>query len=289
MANGYIEVRIRSSVDAGELIGMLDDPACLGALEREDGVHLYWRKETWHAGVLQDLLIVLRRLGVTDLAGEPAVSELADQDWNERWARSLQPIRLGKCILVRQSWNSAPVSDGGFELVIDPKRAFGTGYHETTQLMASWLEEVILGAERVLDVGTGSGILAMAALRLGASYALGIDHDPEAIECAREYATVNGFGAELGLRIATPEDLGPERFDLVLANLDRNALLGCLADFRRHVSAGGRLLISGLQTGDEQDISNAAAEAGWRIHACRNRGDWLALELWPLQRKTSRF
>ena len=155
--------------------------------------------------------------------------------------RSLQPIRLGERILVRQSWNSAPVPDGGFELVIDPKRAFGTGYHATTQLIASWLEEMIRGGERVLDVGTGSGILAMAALRLGASSALGIDNDPEAIECAQEYAAVNDFGAELELRVAALEDLGSGQFDLVLANLDRNTLMRYFADFRKHVSAGGRL------------------------------------------------
>jgi ribosomal protein L11 methyltransferase len=281
MAKRYIEVHIRSFVDAGELLGLLDDQACLGALEREDGLCLYWQKEHWHANLLQDLLDALRRLSGSDAVSNPEVIELEDQNWNARWAQSLQPIRLGERILVRQSWNSASVPDGGFALVIDPKRAFGTGYHATTQLMASWLEEKVRGGERVLDVGTGSGILAMAALRLGASYALGIDNDPEAIECALEYAVANDFGTELELRVAAPEDLGPERFDLVLANLDRNTLLRYCAGFRKHVRAGGKLLISGLQSEDFQDISGAAARTGWRIHSRRERAEWIALELRP--------
>ena len=279
MTKSYIEVHIKSFVDAGELLGMLDDQACLGALEREDGLCLYWPKERWHAGVLRDLLDALGRLSGSDAVSDAEVNELADQNWNARWAQSLQPIRLGERILVRQSWHPASVPDGGFALVIDPKRAFGTGYHATTQLIASWLEEKVRGGERVLDVGTGSGILAMAALRLGASHALGIDNDPEAIECALEYAAANDFGAELELRVAAPEDLGSERFDLVLANLDRNTLLRYLAGFRKHVNAGGMMLISGLQSGDYQDIFGAAAESGWRIHGRREREEWIALEL----------
>jgi ribosomal protein L11 methyltransferase len=279
MIKSYIEIRLKTSVDAGELMGMLEESACLGACERDDGLCLYWPKERWHAGVLQDLLEALQLLGDLDAGSRPTVTELADQDWNEYWARSLQPIRLGERILVRQSWNSAPVPSGGFELVIDPKRAFGTGYHATTQLIASWLEELIRGGERVLDVGTGSGILAMSALRLGASSALGIDNDPEAIECSLEYAAVNGFGADLELRVAALEDLGSEQFDLVLANLDRNALLRYFAFFHKHVSAGGRLVISGLQSEDYEDIREALAKTGWRIHGRRDREEWMALEL----------
>jgi ribosomal protein L11 methyltransferase len=279
MTKSYIEIRLKTSVDAGELMGMLEDGACLGACERDDGICLYWPKEHWHAGVLQDLLEALQLLGSLDAGSRPAVTELADQDWNEIWARSLQPIHLGERILVRQSWNSAPVPGGGFELVIDPKRAFGTGYHATTQLIASWLEKLIRGGERVLDVGTGSGILAMAALRLGASSALGIDNDPEAIECSLEYAAVNGFGADLELRVAALEGLGSEQFDLVLANLDRNTLLRYFAFFHKHVRAGGRLVISGLQSEDYDDICEALAINGWRTHGRRDREEWMALEL----------
>ena len=123
---------------------------------------------------------------------------------------------MGRIAAADYSWNTRPHSSelaradpefSGIELVIDPRRAFGTGYHATTQLVVEWLEAHVRGGGVVLDVGTGSGILAMTAIRLGAASALGVDNDPVAVECAREYAVLNGFGPELELRVASFEDL----------------------------------------------------------------------------------
>ena len=119
----------------------------------------------------------------------------------------------------------------------------------------------------------------MVALRLGATSALAIDHDPEAIECAREYAAVNGFGAELELRVAELAGLDREEFDLVLANLDRNTLVRHFDCLHRFVKAGGCLLISGLQRDDETEISESLETAGWIVLDQRCRDEWLALEL----------
>jgi ribosomal protein L11 methyltransferase len=279
MNPGTMEIRIITSVDAGELLGMLEETACLGAWVREDGFCLYWPVDDWDHTILHILRDALQRLGVVVDARTLTVAELQDQDWNARWAESLQPIRLGRRILIRQSWNAAAIPDGGFELIIDPKRAFGTGYHATTQLIVEWLEDRIRAGMRVLDVGTGSGILSMVALRFGAASALAIDHDPEAIECAREYAAVNGFGAELELRVAELAELDREEFDLVLANLDRNTLVRLFDFFHRFVKSGGCLLISGLQRDDETEISESLEAAGWMVVDKRWRDEWLALEV----------
>jgi len=288
MNRNYVEIRIRTSVDAGELLGLLDETASSGACETEDGLFLYWPTERWKPEVLDAIREGLRCLGDMQAEKTLIVAEIPDQDWNVRWAESLQPIRLGHRILIRQSWNSAEVPPGGFELVIDPKRAFGTGYHATTQLIAEWLEEAVCGGERVLDVGTGSGILAMAALRLGARSALGIDRDPEAIGCAREYAAVNGFGEELELRVAALEDLPVERFDLILANLDRPTLLRYFAGLHGYLQAGGKMLVSGLLIEDDREIIGALAAAGWRATELRRREEWMALELTPGNVRDSR-
>jgi ribosomal protein L11 methyltransferase len=190
----------------------------------------------------------------------------------------LAPIRIGKKVGIRQSWNRAG-DPPPIELTIDPKRAFGTGFHASTQLLVEMLEDEIAGGERVLDVGTGSGILAMVALRLGAGCATGIDADPEAIECAIEYASLNGFGPELELRVASAAELGSGIFDIVLANLDRNTVLANAAILCRAAGGAGRLLISGLLHDDWPDVAAALAEAGAAAIETRQREEWIALRV----------
>ncbi len=279
MAEGWVQVHLRTSVDAGDLLGFLDEASCLGACEREDGVYLYWERRDWSEEVLQHLHKALDRLGDAHAAKTLTVADLPDQDWNAIWAASLEPICIGHNIFIRQSWNPDEIPVGRIALIIDPKRAFGTGYHATTQLIVEALDDCIQGNERILDVGTGSGILAMIGLRLGARAAVGIDSDPEAIECALECAAANGFGDELRLHEAALEDLRPELFDMVLANLDRKTLLGYFAAFHAYLKPRGLLIVSGLQPEDIPDIQESLAANGWKVGKVRRREDWAALEL----------
>jgi ribosomal protein L11 methyltransferase len=279
MAREHVEILLRTTADAGELLELLEETDCLGACEQDGSLSLYWARDRWHAEAARVLNEALQLLGHAQAAETITVCELPDQDWNARWTASLQPIYLGCRVLVRQSWNAAAPPPGGFDLVIDPKRAFGTGYHATTQLIVAWLEEVIRGGESVLDVGTGSGILAMVALKLGARAALGIDNDPEAIECAREYAAGNGFGPEMELRIAVLEEIRQQQFDLLLANLDRKTLLKYFALFHSFLRPEGELLVSGLQREDEQEIRAALTVTGWKVCSSKETEEWLALRL----------
>jgi ribosomal protein L11 methyltransferase len=203
MPSEWIEVAVTTELDAGELLSRLEDPDVTGAWEQEGAVRLYWPADKWNGDVLAHLKTV-----VTDpaaVAQHVLVQSIPAQDWNAIWAQSVVPIRIGRRIIVRPSWAPAESAPGDIELILDPKQAFGTGHHATTQLLIEWLEERIQGREGVLDIGTGSGLLAMVALRLGAETAIGFDIDPVAIECARDYGAMNKFGPELSLRIA---DLG---------------------------------------------------------------------------------
>ncbi len=279
MAKDHVEVWITTSIDSGELVGFLEDHGCLGAVDGEGSCSLYWTSESWCEAACLELKRVLTALGDSKAADTLITREIPDQNWNSRWTASLRPICLGRRLFVRQSWNSVAAPDDAIVLVIDPRRAFGTGYHATTQLMIGLLEDRLRGGEKVLDVGTGSGILAMAALRLGARRALAIDNDPEAIECACEYAAVNGFGAELELRVGTLEESEPETFDLLLANLDVRTLPGYFNAFHSWLNPGGAALISGLLRDDYREICQALAVTGWRIAGMREKEEWLALEL----------
>jgi ribosomal protein L11 methyltransferase len=244
MEHPYIDVRLNTSVDPAELLGMLDSGESLGSCEIDGITHVYWPAAAWWPARLADLRRVLTILGEDPERVIREIVPVPDIDWNERSAESLQPTRVGRRLWIRQSWNSVALHAREIELIVDPGRAFGSGYHATTRMLLEWLEERIHGGERILDVGTGSGILAMAALRYGGASALAVDIDAEAIDCARGNALLNGFGPELQVIAESIENLGQSLFDLVVANLDRKSLLRFPAELLAHVGQAGRLLLS---------------------------------------------
>jgi ribosomal protein L11 methyltransferase len=277
MRDGYVEVRLHNFPNAAELLGIMTDQQFLGSWENGEEFFIYWPESSWNKDVLQKLISALARLGISEAI--ESIRPLPDQDWNAKWAASIKPVRIGKKVRIRQSWNPSDPDFIGIELVIDPKRAFGSGSHATTQLLIEMLEERALNSLRLLDLGTGSGILAMAALRMGASSALGIDIDPNAIECAKENAALNGFGDELQLITGTLDDAGSERFQLVVANLDRNTFLKIGGRLGPHVKPGGKALLSGLQSEDLSDIAPILAESGGAVLNSRERDEWVAIEV----------
>lgn len=280
MAQDWIEVSIHTDIDAGELLGALSDPFVQGAWQDGRTIHLYWPGDRWSADHVAALRAALQQFGGAD--AELLVQQVPDQDWNRQWAQSVRPIRIGRRIVIRPSWEPVALQAEDIEIVLDPKQAFGTGHHATTRMLLEWLEELIRGGECVLDVGSGSGILAMVALRLGAASALGVECDAVAVDCARDYATENGFGENLQLRCGTLEEVDPQgelRPELVLANLDRQTLLLLCDDLTRYVSHGARLLLSGVLLDQEQEIVESFSKAGASLSRRREQDGWVALEL----------
>jgi ribosomal protein L11 methyltransferase len=277
VGQSYIEIELSAIVDAGELLGYLPESESAGAWEDDEVLRLYWPLDRWSPTVLEDIEAALRRMGTDSRAAGLRMSEVADRDWNALWVNSIRPVMIGDRVMIRQSWNPVVPPAGVIELVIDPKRAFGTGYHATTQLLVEWIVEQIRGGERVLDFGTGSGILAMTALRAGAALATGIDNDEAAIECARENSALNRFGPELDLRVGSLEVLEASRFELIVANIDRKTLLSSLRKLRSFLAPGGSLLLSGLQEDDFDDLGKIVEAAAGSVVEKRQRDEWLAL------------
>jgi ribosomal protein L11 methyltransferase len=281
MTSEWIEVQIRCSLDAGEVLGLLDDPCVPGAWQEGPTIHLYWPSHQWTSDHLAHVRRILQRLteqGIAD--SDIVVHSVPDQDWNRQWTQAVKPLRVGKRIVIRPSWEQVAVAEGEVEIVLDPKQAFGTGHHATTSLLLEWLEEDIRGGESVLDVGTGSGLLGMVALRLGAVRATGIDNDPDAIECARGYAAVNGFGPELALQCGTLTG-GLDSFEMVLANLDRRTLLDLAEPLA--ASTGRTLLVSGIFVDQRAEVVAAFAHVGLYPGRQREREGWLAMEFHQAQ------
>lgn len=275
MTQEWIEVQVRISMDADEVAGMLNDPWMAGVWQEDGLIHLYWPRERWTPETGEALTALVQRLGAD--AAAMTIHSLPDADWNAAWARSVKPLRVGQRVVIRPSWESVTINADDVEIILDPKQAFGTGHHATTQLLLEWLEGHIHGGERVLDVGTGSGILAMVALKLGAASAWGIDHDPVAVECARGYAIENGFGTDLRLDTSPLMTVPAEHFDLVLANLDRRTVLEVRDSLARCLHRSGQLIVSGVLSGDRADVVDAFNQGGGTLAEEYARDGWLAM------------
>lgn len=195
-------------------------------------------------------------------------------DWATHWRRSFEPIDFG-ALWVVPTWLEPPAG-AEHVLRIDPGMAFGTGRHETTALCMERIAELRPGS--ILDVGTGTGILAMGALLLGTQRAVGTDNDPDALIVARENAALNGFADRLVLRAEAPDALG-ERFDVVVANILRDPLIALAPAIRAAVASGGHVVLSGLLGTQVEAVQAAYVAAGLSAVAVARRGEWARVDL----------
>ena len=179
---------------------------------------------------------------------------VGDEDWVRLSQSQFEPIRISEKLWIVPSWAKAP-DPQALNLVLDPGLAFGTGSHPTTRLCLQWLERTIRGGERVLDYGCGSGILAIAALRLGAREALGVDVDPLALVAARANAVRNGVDA----RFVNTETAPAFQADLVAANILANPLILLAPLLAGYLSNGGRIALSGILKAQAEEVMEAYA------------------------------
>lgn len=200
------------------------------------------------------------------------------QNWNEAWERSIVPQTIGK-FYVRPSWGKKMDTDDHIELIIDPKMAFGTGYHATTRLLLEWLPEVISLNDTVLDAGTGTGILALGALKLGAASAFGFDIDEWSEDNARENMILNQIeNLEVKLGSVDTIPMGAQ-YDVIVANINRNALLELIPILTNHLKEDGKMLLSGLLVEDESKIKSITKKEQLLHVGTRREQEWIAMLL----------
>ena len=200
-----------------------------------------------------------------------SVEPVAEQNWVRLTQSQFDPIRVSGRLWIVPSWHEAP-DPASINLILDPGMAFGTGSHPTTRLCLEWLEREIRGGERVLDYGCGSGILAIAAARLGAASVAGVDIDPQAVEAARANAQRNGVTAGF---FDSAEPVAGE-YDLVVANILSNPLRVLAPAICAHVRRGGRLALSGILREQADEI--VGIYAAWLpLRVADVREDWVCL------------
>ena len=186
------------------------------------------------------------------------IEQIEDQDWERSWMDNFQPMRFGQRLWIVPSWHEAPEPEA-VNLLLDPGLAFGTGTHPTTSLCLQWLDGQALDGCSVLDFGCGSGILAIAALLLGAERAVGTDIDPQALEASRDNASRNGIAAER-FPLYLPGDMPAGTYDVVVANILAGPLVQLAPTISAHVRPGGRLALSGILAEQADEVRAAYSD-----------------------------
>ncbi|MBR2047014.1 MAG: 50S ribosomal protein L11 methyltransferase [Oscillospiraceae bacterium] len=209
---------------------------------------------------------------------------LPETNWEESWKDNYPPQYVGEHLIVLPYWN-AQATEGRIPIILDPGLTFGTGAHPSTRMVMAFLEERLKSGARVIDLGSGSGILSIAALRLGADSAVGVDIDPKAESIARENAAYNGFGPQVFTALTgnVTEDeelmaqLSAEPYDIVLVNIVADVIIGLAPVLPRFVKPDGLVLLSGILDVREQDVVSALTAAGLEIVERKADEDWRSL------------
>ena len=210
---------------------------------------------------------------------EPAFRPVAESDWAEKWKENYRPLRVGRRLVVAPAWLAHEAGPGDLLVRLDPGMAFGTGTHPTTQLCLAALEAKLRSGDTVLDLGTGSGILAIAAAKLGAAWVLALDVDAEAVRAAGENVVTNGVGDVVRVEqgsLARGLEIGP--WDLVICNILASVIVKLFADgLAQTVAPGGALILSGILEYQAEEVEQAAQGAGLSVAERNQSGEWVAM------------
>ncbi|MGB3543295.1 50S ribosomal protein L11 methyltransferase [Rubrivirga sp.] len=204
---------------------------------------------------------------------EAETETIPDRDWNAEWEAALQPIEAGPFV-VAPSWTDIPDALADREILrIDPKMAFGTGYHETTRIVLGLLAKA-RPRGRVLDVGTGTGVLALAALKLGADAAIGVDIDEWSVANGQENAALNGLGDRLEVRRGSLEVVPERDFDVVVANIIRSILEPLIPGLVERAAQSASVVLSGLLGTERGHMVGVLEEHGFGLEAEASENEW---------------
>jgi len=259
------------------LIQRLSENGCLGVIENDGSLTAYFPSNLDIDTIKSDLSLLSALFEKAGYARELTYnySIIAEKDWNETWEKGFQPVDAGNQFTILPPWEKT--RKDRINLVIDPGMAFGTGHHETTRsclvLMENCAPKTAHG--NFLDLGTGTGILAIAARKLGYRHVVGIDTDILAIHAARENIVINKVP---DVEIKETDLAGlPETFDVIAANLISGVLVLLAPMLYLHMNPGGLAILSGILTGQEEEVIEAMGQAGLQLRETYRDGKWVSL------------
>jgi len=279
MPRSFVEVAIRADPQLVEhLIGIMSQLGFEGFWEDEVALKCYISSERWSDTMQGELESIARTMARSSSSSLPkiSVSVIEDRNWNEAWEKTIRPIHVTDRIVIRPTWHSYTPTGGEVVLVIDPKMSFGTGYHETTRLVLRLMEKHLQANSHVLDVGTGTGVLAIAAIKLGASSAVGVDVDEWSYANALENVALNNVQESVKIVAGDLSSVPTERFNMIAANIQRNVVEPLLGDMYRQLMPGGIIILSGLLISDREQMRTALHAAGLEIVEEMVENEWIA-------------
>lgn len=237
--------------------------AYIPADDRAESTLQALREALWHLSMLYPI-------------PEPEIHRLAQQDWAEAWKAHYHREKVGQRLVIVPAWDAAEAAEGEVIVRLDPGMAFGTGTHPSTQLCLQLLERTIVPGDRALDVGTGSGILAIAAVRLGADEVKAVDTDPVAIAALEENAALNQLAGRIEAAVGSIERF-PGPFDLILINILAEVIAQLLPEATARLAPGGTIILSGVIEAREPIVHEAIEACGLRVLERQTTKDWVGL------------
>ena len=275
----FLEVSISANEAQREiLIPSLVELGCQGFEETENSLLCYFDKGRWsleaYSFFRRDLKKILEQFSVN---ADIRYREIEEKNWNAEWEKSCTPVQVGRRFTIQPTWFHRANDKERIRIFIDPKMSFGTGFHESTRLALTLMESHMDPGVTMLDVGTGTGILAIAGIALGAVLATGTDIDEWALENARENTRLNNVESKVTIADTALPAFQDGSFGMICANIMYTTIVEMLPDFFRILKPGGKLYLSGLLDSQRKDIVEKLNSYSFALLAETHENEWIAL------------
>ena len=249
------------------------------ARDRPFIVRTYVADSDFNPDVIEEIRRALWHLGQMRQVSDLRVTAIQEEDWANAWKEHFNAYKIGNRVVIRPPWQQYDAQAGDVVIELDPGMAFGTGLHPSTRLSMLGVEQVVSPGDRVLDVGTGSGILAIAAVKLGAAHADAVDVETVAVRATRENALRNDVADQVAVELGTVGVGEPFKgeYDVVLANIIARIVIELSEPLTRATRPGGKLVLAGIIESREQEVVDAFADLGVVVITRRQMDDWVSL------------
>jgi ribosomal protein L11 methyltransferase len=274
----YNEFKISSAPFLPDILsGLLWELEITGVTENDDIVIAFAAEDS---PVNEEMINgLLNKLVAQNVIEEFSVTReiLEEKNWNELWEKSREVIHISEQIVIKPSFKQYESKEDEIVITLDPKMSFGTGEHESTKLAVRLIEKYVKGNENVLDVGSGTGVLSIAAIKLGAANAVAVDNDSWCYQNCVENCALNNVAERIKVVEGEIGIIPEENFDLVLANIQKNILLMMSEKIKAKVKKNGIVVLSGLLLKDEMEITSHYQSIGFKFKEKKVLDEWLAI------------